>query len=116
MKFARYVFGAAGAWGLLVLTPLYFLIDVSGRRYAPPDIYPHFFYGFVSVALAWQIAFLLIASDPSRFRLMMIPATIEKLAFVLGTAALYLRGRIAGVDAQSAAPDFVLCVLFVIAF
>jgi hypothetical protein len=40
-----------------------FLIDVAGRQYVPPSAYPQFFYGFLSVAMAWQIAFLLIGSD-----------------------------------------------------
>jgi hypothetical protein len=34
-----------------------FLFDVTGRTYPPPSSYPHFFYGFLSVALAWQFAF-----------------------------------------------------------
>ena len=42
-------------WGIVVLTPLYFLLDVTGRQYAPPTAYPQFFYGFLSVAMAWQI-------------------------------------------------------------
>ena len=57
MKFARIVFIAAGMWGIVVLTPLYFLVDVTGRQYAPPTDYPQFFYGFLSVAMAWPIAF-----------------------------------------------------------
>ena len=51
-----------------VLTPLYFLVDLTGRQYAPPTAYPQFFYGFLSVAMAWQIAFLVIGTSPVRFR------------------------------------------------
>ena len=36
MKFAKVVFIAAGIWGIGVLTPLYWLVDVSGRRYGVP--------------------------------------------------------------------------------
>ena len=68
MRLAKYVFTGAGIWGLVVLTPIYWLFDISGRRYAPPVDYPHFFYGFLSVAMAWQIAFLVIGSNPARFR------------------------------------------------
>lgn len=50
MTFARTVFIAAGVCGIVVLTPLYFLVDVTGRQYAPPTSYPQFFYGFFSVA------------------------------------------------------------------
>ena len=63
MRFARIVFICAGIWGLAVLTPIYWLVDVTGRHYSAPSEYPHFFYGFLQVALAWQIAFLMIGSS-----------------------------------------------------
>jgi hypothetical protein len=116
MRFARIVFIVAGVWGIAVLTPLYFLVDVTGRQYAPPTAYPHFFYGFMSVAMAWQIAFLIIGSDPARFRLLMIPATIEKLGYVATLIVLFSRARIPAVDAQAAVPDGLLGLLFIAAF
>ena len=115
MKFARIVFVIAGVWGIVVITPLYFLHDVTGQPYAAPTLYPHFFYGFLSVTMAWQIAFLIIGSNPVRFRALMIPAILEKLGFVSTLAVLYGQSRISAVDAQAAIPDFVLCVLFVVA-
>ena len=33
MRFARIVFVGAGVWGIVVLTPLYLLLDVTGRQY-----------------------------------------------------------------------------------
>ena len=65
MRFAKIVFKVAGIWGFLVLTPLYFLFDAIGRNDPPPITHPGFFYGFVGVALAWQVAFIFIASRPS---------------------------------------------------
>ena len=115
MKFARVVFIGAGIWGVTVLTPLYWLFDITGRRYQAPADYPHFFFGFVSVAMAWQIAFLIIGSNPVRFRALMIPAILEKLGFVSTLAVLYAQSRISAVDAQAAVPDLMLCVLFVVA-
>jgi hypothetical protein len=116
MRFARFTFVCAGVWGVAVLTPLYWLVDVSGRSYAPPTDYPHFFYGFLSVAMSWQIAFLVIGSNPARFRPLIIPAILEKLGHVAGVAVLYANGRISPTDAQAAVPDFVLAVLFIVAF
>ena len=115
MEFARVVFIGAGIWGVAVLTPLYWLFDITGRRYQAPADYPHFFFGFVSVAMAWQIAFLIIGSNPVRFRALMIPAILEKLGFVATLAVLYAQSRIPAVDAQAAIPDLMLCVLFVVA-
>lgn len=116
MTFAKAVFIGAGIWGLAVLAPLYALVDVAGRRYPPPEEYPHFFYGFLSVAMAWQVAFLVIGSNPIRYRGLMLPAILEKLGYAFGTTALYLQGRVPAVDAQSAVPDVMLAVLFATAF
>lgn len=116
MKFAKLVFILAGIWGIVVLTPLYFLVDITGKPWAPPFSYPHFFYGFIGVALAWQVAFLLIGSNPERYRLMMIPAMLEKFGHVLTVGLLYQRGRIPVDDAMTAVPDLLLGILFVAAF
>jgi hypothetical protein len=116
MRFAKIVFTVAGVWGIVVLTPLYFLVDVSGREYAPPTTYPHFFYGFLSVALAWQIAFLIIGSSPTRFRPLMIPSVVEKLGYVVTVVVLYGQARISAAEASTAVPDLLLAVLFMVAF
>ena len=116
MRFARTVFVGAGIWGIAVLTPLYWLIDITGRRYPSPADYPHFFYGFLSVAMAWQVAFLIIGSNPARFRPLMIPGMLEKFGHVLTLGVLYSLGRIPVVDAQAAGPDLVLGALFIVAF
>ncbi len=116
MRFARAVFIVAGVWGILVLTPLFFLIDVTGRQYVPPAMYPQFFYGFLSVAMAWQIAFLLIGSDPARFRPLMLPSVVEKFGWVFVLVRLYRAGRISPLDTSAAWPDLVLGVLFIAAF
>ena len=116
MRFARIVFTVAGIWGIVVLSPLYFLFDVTGRPYAPPTNYPHFFYGFLSVTMAWQIAFLIIGSNPVRFRLLMIPAIFEKFSYVVTLAILHSQARIATADAMAGVPDVLLGLLFVAAF
>jgi hypothetical protein len=116
VKFARIVFAVAGVWGIVVLTPLYFLIDLTGRHYAPPTEYPHFFFGFLWVAMAWQIAFLVISSSPVRYRLLMIPAIIEKLSYVATVLLLRSQARISAADAATAWPDLLLGILFIVAF
>ena len=116
MRFAKIVFIVAGIWGIVVLMPLYWLLDVTGRRYGLPVDYPQFFYGFVCVAMAWQIAFLVIGSDPVRFRPLMIPSVLEKLGYVVTLAVLHGQSRISAADAQAAVPDLLLGILFVVAF
>jgi hypothetical protein len=116
MRFARIVFIIAGIWGISVLVPFYWLVDITGRPYSAPAEYPHFFYGFFAVALAWQFAFLIIATSPVRFRPFMIAAMIEKFGYVSTLAVLYAQGRISSIDAQAAVPDGLLGVLFLAAF
>ncbi len=112
MRFARVVFLVAGVWGIVVLTPLYFLVDLTGRQYAAPADYPQFFYGFLSVAMAWQLAFLVIGRNPVRYRPLMIPGIVEKLGHVAGVAVLYGQRRLSVADATAAGPDLLLAVLF----
>ena len=116
MTFAKYVFTGAGLWGIAVLTPLLFLVDLTGRHYAAPTDYPHFFYGFLAVAMAWQVGFLVIGSNPARFRPLMIPGFIEKAGYVITVAMLHGQGRISATDAGTAIPDSLLLALFVVAF
>jgi hypothetical protein len=116
MKFAKIVFTAAGLWGIVVVPPLYFLLDVTGRQYAEPTVHPQFFYGFLSVTIAWQIAFFVIGSSPVRFRPLMIPSVVEKLGYVVTLAVLHGQGRISTTDASAAVPDLLLGVLFIVAF
>lgn len=116
MRFARIVFITAGVWGIVVLIPFYWLVDLTGRQYAPPTDYPQFFYGFFAVALAWQVAFLVIGSDPQRFRLLMIPSMLEKFAYVATLLVLYGQARISAPDVVPVIPDLLLGLLFVAAF
>lgn len=116
VPFARRVFLIAGIYGLIVLLPQYFLEGKIGSDYPPPITHPEHFYGFIGVALAWQLAFLVIARDPQRYRLVMLPAIVEKLAFGIAAPVLYFNGRVAGVVAGVAAVDLVLAALFALAF
>jgi hypothetical protein len=95
MRFAQRVFTGAGIWGLVVLAPLYFSFDLIGRQYPPPITHPDFFYGFAGVAIAWQIAFLVIGRDPDRFQPMMLAAILEKFGYVATLTVLFLQGAAA---------------------
>jgi len=116
MRFAKIVFGFAGVWGFLVMTPLYFLFDEVGRQYPPPVTHPDFYYGFIAVTLAWQVAFLIISTDPYRYRPLMTAAILEKFLFIASMFVLYAQRRIDFGQLAVASPDFVLGILFTAAF
>jgi hypothetical protein len=116
MRFVKIVSWVAGIWGLLVVTPLYFMFDLIGRNDPPPITHPGFFYGFVGVALAWQIAFVFIATDTARFRPLMIPCVLEKIGYGAAVLALVMQGRMHRADLLFAGTDLLLGLLFVIAY
>jgi hypothetical protein len=116
MKFARVVFRIAGIWGVLIVTPLYFMFDLIGRVDPPPITHPAFFYSFVGIALAWHIAFFIVANDPARYRSMMIPSFLEKLGAGGAVVVLFLQGRMHSSDLILGVVDLLLAALFVTAW
>ena len=116
MKFAKTVFWIAGIWGVLVIAPLYFMFDLIGRNDPPAITHPGFFYGFAGAALAWQIAFFIIASDPVRYRPLMIPSVFEKFSYGTAVVVLVLQHRMHPTDVVFGMVDLVLGILFVIAY
>ena len=94
MTFAKWTFRLAAISGLLVLLPMYFRADGYGSKYPPAITHPEFYYGFVGVAAAWQVAFFIISRDPVRFRPLMLAAILEKASWGFATIALYLAGRL----------------------
>jgi len=116
MRFAKVVFWCAGAFGVLLLAPLYFMFDLAGRLDPPPITHPQFYYGFAGVALVWQFVYFAIATDPLRFRPMMILSALAKVSYAGALLVLYLQDRIAPIEAATGVPDALLAALFVAAF
>ncbi len=116
MRFARIVFWIAAIWGFLIITPLYFMFNLIGEKDPPPITHPAFFYGFVGIALVWQIAFIFIARDPIRFRPMMMPAILEKLVYAVPVVILVLQKRMHPTDLVFSAIDLTLGALFLAAY
>jgi len=112
MGFARRVFMAAGVYGLIVMTPQLFLEARLSRDYPPAITHAELYYGFVGTALAWQVAFLVIARDPERYRPLMPSACLEKGIFGAVIPVLYLHGRVSLLIVIFAAIDIVLGILF----
>jgi hypothetical protein len=115
-RLGRWIFRIAGIWGLLVVTPMYFLEHLIGQDQPPAITHLEFFYGFIGVTLAWQMLFLIIASDPIRFRPAMLAAMIEKVTYAVAVAVLFAQHRVAPMVVLFAGIDAVLLVLFILAY
>lgn len=115
MKFARYTFLIAGIYGLLVLVPQY-LIETGMLGEIPAITHPEFFYGFIGVAVAFQLVFIIISTDPQKYRPLILAALVEKFSFAVAVAALVYAGRTTGQVIIGASIDTLLGVLFVISW
>ena len=116
MLFARRLFLFAAGYGFLALLPQYFLIDKNGRDFPPAITHPEYYFGFVGVALAWQVAFLVIARDPVRYRLLMLPAIGEKALFGVPAVTLFVQGRLGVPMLAAGVVDLLLGLLFAVAY
>jgi hypothetical protein len=113
MRFARTVFVIAGVYGVAVITPLYFMEARIGREQPPAITHPEYFYGFLGVTLAWQLLFLVLASDPLRYRPMILPAILEKVSYAGAVVVLFLQHRAPSIVLIVGSLDWVLAALFV---
>ena len=116
MNFARWVFRSAAVYGVIVLLPMYLLEQQIGRDQPPPLTHPEFFYGFVGVALAFQVVFWIIGSDPRRYRPLMIASILEKASFSIAAFILFAMGRMHWQMLIAGSMDFVLGLLFSAAY
>ncbi|MBZ5492494.1 MAG: hypothetical protein LAO76_16340 [Acidobacteriia bacterium] len=115
-RFSRIVFLVAGIYGLIVLLPGFFGEKIMAEKMPPAITHPEFYYGFFGVAVAWQVAFLIIARDPQRFRPIIPAAILEKLTYCVACAVLFNLRRIPAIVALGGAGDFILGTLFTISY
>jgi hypothetical protein len=116
MRFAKIVFIVAGIQGLLILLPMYFLEDKIGRDTPPAITHPEYFYGFLGVALAWQVLFLVLSTDPVRYRAMILPCILEKVGWGIALVVLFLQGRLPLSAFAVGSVDWIFAFLFLAAY
>jgi len=116
MRFARWTFLIAGIYGLLALVPMYFMESQIGADTPPAITHPEFFYGFIGIAVAFQLVFVIISTDPQKYRPIMLAAIVEKFSFAIAAGLLLVNGRLAGPILLGAAIDALLGVLFAVAW
>lgn len=109
---AKWIFRIAAIYGFLSLTPLYFVEHLI----EPPLSNPEQYYGLIGVSLAWQLAFLIISTDPARYRLLMLPSIVEKVTWVGAVALLFLAGRVPATTFYISLADGLFAILFLLAF
>jgi hypothetical protein len=116
MKFATYLFRIAGAYGLLVTFPLYFMEQKMGIDYPPPINHAENYYAFIGVTVAWQILFLVIARDPLRYRTIMLVCFLEKMSLVPAFLILFPQGRFPALLIPLMIIDLTFGLLFLVSY
>jgi hypothetical protein len=116
VRLARWIFLVAGISGILLIVPPFFLEGRAGEDYPPPITHAEYYYGFLGVTLAWQFVYLLIGSDPIRYRPAMLTGVLAKGSYVVTIVALYLAGRVPAILLGFVSFDATWTVLFVVAY
>jgi len=116
VKFAKIVFLVAGIYGLLILTPIYFMEGRIGRDNPPAITHPEYFYGFLGAGLAWQVLFLVLSGDPARYRAMILPSVLEKISYGIALLVLYSQQRLAFSVLAIGSVDWIFAFLFLAAY
>jgi hypothetical protein len=116
LVFAKRVFQIAGIWGLSILSLIYGAYVLGFEGAVIDTDRPEIVHGFFLVTLAWQVAFLFIATDPARYRPLMLAAMLEKFPFTLAVLLVYSNGQGPLSMLVFGLIDGVLGVLFSIAY
>lgn len=116
VRIARRLLLAAGIYGVLVVTPVFFLEERLGEESPPPVTHAEYYYGFACVTLAWQIVYLLMSRDPLRLLPILPPAAAGKAGFAFTVFILAAQQRLAGAIVWLAAIDLLLAGLLVWVF
>ena len=107
-RWVRWWYRGAAIYGLLALLPQYLRAPVPGAEVVT--------YGFIGTAAAFQLALLVIAHDPVRYRALMPVAVIEKLAFAVPVAVLFGLGKVPAAVLAFGAVDLALGAGFALAW
>jgi hypothetical protein len=116
MRFAKIVFLVAGIYGVLILTPIYFMEGKIGRETPPAITHPEYFYGFLGAGLAWQFLFLVLSKDPVRYRAMILPSILEKVSYGIALVVLFAQHRLSLSALTIGSVDWIFAVLFIASY
>jgi hypothetical protein len=116
MLFAKRVFLLAGVMGIILVAPAYFMEPWSEKIDPPHFNHPEHYYGMIGVVLVFQFLYLIIATDPVRYRPLMLLGALGKGTFAVSVFVLFAAGRVAPLWLGLATFDSTWVVLFLIAY
>jgi hypothetical protein len=90
--------------------------NIIGRDTPPAITHPEYFYGFLGVGLAWQVLFLVLSTDPVRYRAMILPSILEKVGWGIALIVLYSQRRLPLSVLAIGSVDWIFAFLFLAAY
>jgi len=109
MTYAQRVFLTTGLYGVIVIAPQFFL----EKSVTPAVSHPEQYYGFLGAVLAWNVAYLVMASDPARYRPLMLVGSLGKTLFAAWVTVLWFQGRVPSFLLAFAAIDLGIVALYI---
>jgi hypothetical protein len=106
------IFAAAGLHGPVVLLPLCFLETRLGIDDPPAITHPEYCQDFAGTAVAWQLAFLVIATNT----LVMLASIVEKVTYGVSVLLLYVTARANTMTLGFGLIDLMWAILFAFAW
>lgn len=110
------IFLTSGIYGLIIMLAM-LLSEKQFSHENPPQLtHLEFYYGFIGVCIAFQILFILIAKNPLKYKLMMVPAILEKFSFGLVVIVMHYQKNIPNTVFVFGLIDLIFLCLFIYAF
>lgn len=106
MRFARWSFGLAAAYGLVATLALYFRAPLN-----PSTLW---LFVFAGAAAATQLLYVALAIDPARYRPLIPIGIASKLSFAIPVGVLWARGAADRGLALGGLIDLALAALFLV--
>ena len=104
MRFARWSFGIAAAYGLVATIGLYFRTPLTQASV--------WLFAFAGAAAATQLLYVALALAPERYRRLIPIGIASKLSFAGPTLLLWARGQAGGSLGLAGLVDLALAALF----
>jgi hypothetical protein len=68
------------------------------------------------VGVAWQVLFLVLSTDPRRYRPMILPSILEKVSYGGALLVLYVQRRVPASTLAVGSVDWIFAFLFLAAY
>jgi len=112
---AKLIFRVAAILDILALTPILFFPNRIGNPVPRPLTEPEYFHGFLAYALIFALLFLVIASNPIRYRPVMWIAIVQKFVYPIAIFGLLSTHRAPPAKSFYAGTEFLFALLFILA-